>query len=218
MEELGKEEKFWQWFKENEHTYYYYPDMPESDEKDILTVTIAFQLWDYCYPLNFMITNDFYDDDIKHLMITANCDEKLFGQVHNLVKYAPRDLPHWVFHALIPPAKAYTEFYDFEYKGIILDSRDIWFRKLVNSVSPYLFGVMIFFKDYDIYHGHEHIGGAIGRLLMLELGELSATTNIHHIDIMPLPPDPEESECKPLNELATEIEQHLSNKVKPYIN
>ncbi|MFN7117366.1 MAG: hypothetical protein ACK4TA_11240 [Saprospiraceae bacterium] len=218
MEILTKEALFWQWFKENEHSYYYYHEMPESEEKDILKVLIAFKLWDYCFPLNFMITEDFYDEEKRHFIVTVDCDEKYFEQVYNLVKYAPRDLPHWVFHALIPPAKAYTEFYDFEYEGIILDSRSIWFRKLVNNVSPLLFGIMIFFKDYDIYHDHEHISGAIRMLLILELGELSFSQNVHHIDIMPLPADPEEHECRPLNELADAIEQHLNQKVNPHRN
>lgn len=218
MKKLKKEEIFWQWFKKNEHYYYYYYEMPASEEKDILTVTMALQLWEYCYPLNFMITEDFYDEEKRHFIITVDCDEKYFDKVYNLVKYAPRDLPRWVFHALIPPAKDYTEFFDFEYEGILLDSRSIWFRKLVNSVSPYLFGVMLFLKDYDIYHDHEHINGAIRMLLVLELGELSFSKNIHHFDMMPLPPDPEESECLPLNELAEVLEQHLNQKVNPFRN
>lgn len=215
---MKKEEIFWNWFREHEKAFRYYNATPDSPQKDQITFTLGKKLEAYCAQLDFMFFQDFYDPDKEHFIITANGGQAYFDQVFRLVEYAPRDLSHWIFDALLPPAKHYTEHYTVSYGDVTLNPEEIWFRQLVNSTSPYLFGVMLFFKDYDIYHDHEDIGGAVERLLISELGELSFSQNVHYLDISPLPPNPEESGCIPFHELAEVLEQHLHRQVNPVRN
>lgn len=211
---MKKEEIFWNWFREHENAYHFYNQMPDSPQKDEITLTLGKKLREYCHQFDFVIMQNFYDSDKTHLIITVHGAQDYFEQVFKLVEYAPHDLSHWFFEALLPPAKRYTEHYTVNYEGIILNPKEIWFRQLVNSVQPLLFGVMLFFEDYDKYHNNKDIGGAVERLLITELGELSVSSNIHYLDISPLPPDPEESGCIPFHYLAEVIEKHVHQKVK----
>ncbi|MBK7869543.1 MAG: hypothetical protein IPJ74_02100 [Saprospiraceae bacterium] len=211
---MEKEKIFWDWFREHEKAFHYYNEIPDSPQKDEITIALGRKLHEYCDHLYFAFMQNFYDPDKEHFIITTNGNQDYFKQVFKLVEYAPRDLSRWFFEALLPPAKRYTDHYTVDYEGIILDPKEIWFRQLVNSASPLLFGVMLFFKDYDIYHDHEDIGGAVERLLITELGELSISLNVHYLDISPLPPDPEESGCMPFHDLAEVLERHLDQKVK----
>lgn len=215
---MKKEEIFWNWFRENERSYHFYNQMPDSPQKDEKTLALGRKLREYCNHFDFVIMQHFYDPDKAHLIITVHGAQDYFEQVFKLVEYAPRDLSHWFFEALLPPAKRYTEHYTVNYEGITLNPKEIWFRQLVNNVQPLLFGVMLFFEDYDKYHDHEDIGGAVERLLITELGELSVSLNVHYLDISPLPLNPEENGCIPFHDLAEVLEKHLNQKVKPFRN
>lgn len=215
---MKKEEIFWNWFREHEKAYHFFDQMPDSPQKDKITVELGRKLHEYCEHLNFAFIQNFYQPDKEHFIISAHCQKEYFEQAFKLIEYAPKDLSHWIFEALLPPARRYTEHYTVNYEGIILDPQKIWCRQLVNSVNPMLFGVMLFLEDYDIYHDHEDIGGAVEKLLITELGELSIISNVHYLDISPLPPDPEENGCVPFHELSNMIERHIDKKVKPFRN
>ncbi|MBK7869544.1 MAG: hypothetical protein IPJ74_02105 [Saprospiraceae bacterium] len=205
---MEKEKIFWDWFREHEHEYHFYHQMPDSPETDKRFLTLTKKLHEYSENLHFIPMNNFYDSDTEFFIITANCHKNYFEQAFKLIDHAPRDLPHWIFEALLPPAKRYTETYTISYEGIKLDPKTVWFRPMGTNLDPSLFGVTLFYKEYHIYKNNEDIGDAFQKLLITELGELSLTLNVHHLELAPLPRNPLKKGCLKLSKLPGIIERH----------
>ena len=211
---MKKEEIFWNWFRENEKAYHNYNATPDSPQKDEITLALARKLQEYCDHLHFEFIQNFYKPGKEHFIITARCYKQYFEQAFKLVEYAPRDLSHWFFEALLPPAKRYTEHYTIDFEGIKLDPQEIWFRPMVNNLDPSQFGVMLGVKAYHRYKDHEDIGMALQKLLLTEIGELSLTHHIHHLDMSPLPADPAKNGYYKLNQLPNVINWYFKHRVK----
>lgn len=215
---MKKEEIFWNWFRENEQAYHSYNAIPDSPQKDQITLALGRKLHEYCDHLYFEFIQNFYKPNKEHFIITARCYKEYFEPAFKLVEYAPRDLSHWFFEALIPPAKRYTKHYTIAFEGITLNPQEIWFRPMTNKLAPSQLGIMIFFKAYHRYKDHEDIGEALQKLLLSEVGELSLTHHIHHLDVAPLPIDPAKNGCYKLSELSNIIKWYFKHRVKPSNN
>lgn len=211
---MKKEEIFWNWFKENEKAYHFYDQIPESPQKDEITLALGRKLHEYCDYLYFALIQNFYEPEKEHFIITAHCNKNYFEQAFKLIEYAPHDLSHWIFEALLPPAKRYTEHYTISYEDIKLDPKEIWFRPLANDLNPLQLGIMLFIKDCDLYEEQEDIGPAVEKLLLTEIGELSLSLQVHYLDISPLPPNPEKNGCFQFSELANIIKWYYNQQVQ----
>ncbi len=211
---MKKEEIFWNWFRENEKAYHFYDQIPESPQKDEITLALGRKLHEYCNHLYFAFIQNFYKPDKELFIITAHYHKEYFEQASKLIEYAPRDLSHWIFEALLPPALQYTEHYTIAFEDIKLDPQEIWFRPMVNNLHPSQLGILLLIKDFEFYENHEDIGPAVERLLLTELGELSFSLHIHYLDIAQLPPDPEKIGCLKLRELSNIIKWHLNQQTQ----
>jgi hypothetical protein len=205
---MKKEEIFWNWFKEHEKEYHFYSRLPDSPQKTALNEALQDKVHEYCEKLYIEIIFDGYDLEKEYFVVSALCNKNYFKQAAELNKYAPHELSHWTFRAFVPPAKQFTESYAFDYGDIELKPEIMWFRQMVNSQNPWLFGLTVFFKKYNTYKNDPHLPKAVQELLSMELGEESFALDLHYLDIAQLPFDPKKKGLSKLSELSKHIDRH----------
>lgn len=93
----------------------------------------------------------------------------------------------------------------FEYRGLCLNPSDIWFLSLSNPSKPDLLGIRVGIPNLMAGHGPTFVD-AVRALIAREIGEQTAEEELHHIEVGPLPPEPEKQGYVKLSKLPTFIE------------
>ncbi|MEW6747815.1 MAG: hypothetical protein AB1486_34260 [Planctomycetota bacterium] len=141
------------------------------------------------------------NSDPHELIVTAEGRQELFPLVDAVVAAAPR-VEGWVFIALKPPMGFAFET---SYEGIMFDPRSMWFLPLESPSNPPALGLRVAIPDFDC--DQEQIAkNAILVILDTALGERSAASDIQHVEITALPPEPENRGYIELPDLPAYIE------------
>ncbi|MGN6439296.1 MAG: hypothetical protein ACTHMM_22330 [Agriterribacter sp.] len=173
---MSNENKFWQWFIDNQFEYLYLNDI-DTQKKEFLLESFLNSLHEYCDHLYFQISNDPYSD-IKEIIISAEGDTKYFEKVETLVNAAP-PMKEWKVIAFKQPMGVS---FVTEYEGLLLDPKEIWFLPLNNAKQPTMIGVRICIKDYTPQEENKFKNGMY-QVLDHILGEKARATLIDYFDI-----------------------------------
>ena len=94
---------------------------------------------------------------------------------------------------------------EFEYRGLCLNPAEIWFLSLSNPAKPDLLGLRVGIPNLMPGHGPTYVDG-VRALLVRELGEQRVKDELHHIEVVPLPPEAEKQGYLALSKLPTFLE------------
>jgi len=202
---MKKEERFWNWFKENNSKYFYLNQISDTDKKEKLLNHFLEQLHQYCDGLFFEIGG--VPNESQELIISAEGDKNYFHNVEELVAYAPK-INDWQIIAFKPPMGI-----DFiaEYEGVKLNPKETWFLPLTTDSDPKIFGIKVCFEHYTKKKHNQFLNGAY-QILDVILGEKSNTLDIQHVEVDKLPQKPEDEGLIELSDLQNYIEWRKSNK------
>jgi hypothetical protein len=123
---------------------------------------------------------------VREFVVTAEGRVEAFPIAVALVSHAP-EVEGWTFVALKPPMG-----FDFttRYEGMLFDAGQMWFLPLESASRPDDFGIRVGIQ------GLESMDAAVAQravLVILDtaLGERSAALEIHHVEVVELPADPQ---------------------------
>jgi hypothetical protein len=126
------------------------------------------------------------DGHIREFIVTAQGNTAAFDVADALIAAAP-EMRGWQMIALKPAMG-----FDFitEYEDLTLDSREMWFLPLENASAPGSLGLRIGIPGLEPERCSEALDAV---LMMLDtgLGERTAATKVQHVEVSPLPPNPE---------------------------
>lgn len=195
---MSKEEKFWNWFKENNSKYFYLNQIIDVGEKENLLDNFLNQLHEYCDKLFFEIGG--IPNETQELIITAGGDKNYFDKVDDLVSKAPK-IDGWEIISLKPPMG--IEFVT-NYNGIKIDPRSIWFLPLENKSNPKTLGLKLCLPNYNLSRQKLFLNASY-EILDTILGERSSVEDIQHVEVDMLPKDPKKEGLIELSELVKYI-------------
>jgi hypothetical protein len=142
-------------------------------------------------------------DDPRELIITAGGHIPLFPFVEQLVAAAP-PLPRWRFIPLKPPMG-----FDFihSYEGLRFDPKAMTFLPLRSPSHPGAIAIRVGVPGFrsDI---QRQARNAVAVILDTALGERSAATDIHHVEVAAPPDDAASAGYLPLPDLPHYLKQH----------
>lgn len=193
------EYNFWTWFEQNSSRLYGFANDPDNipDENDPLLQELNSQLYRVAEGLTWQFGSEV--DHSRELVISADGNRKLFSQVIRLVNSAPK-LPKWKFVAFRSPIG--TDF-SVTFKGITLDTKNIWFIAKPNwdKLDLFLYIKGLTSRNKELF---SHTS-----LLVLDgtLGEYDVETKIGCIDCHPLVKQPERAGLLPFQELPEVVRQ-----------
>jgi hypothetical protein len=204
---MFKAKEFWDWFIANNARYLFIHEVEPA-----LQQTFLAELADKLHVFNrnlFFLVGGNPDEDME-LVITAEGNRKYFDKVEELVNAAP-EIPRWKVLAFKPPMGC-----DFkiDYQGYTFDPTQIWFIALENPANPSEVGIQVCYNDYTQERENEFLGGTF-LILDIVLGEYSATMDLHHIEVGPLPENPEDEGFLNLCELEKYIRWKKDQHTKP---
>ncbi len=181
---MSKAHEFWDWFLANNARYLFIHEVEPALQQKFLA-ELADKLHEYNGNLFFLVGGTPNED--MELVITAEGNRKYFDLVESLVEAAPQ-IPRWKILAFKPPMGC-----DFkiDYQGYTFDPAQIWFLALENPADPSEIGIQVCYNDYKQERENEFLGGTF-LILDIVLGERSATLDLHHIEVGPLPENPED--------------------------
>jgi hypothetical protein len=190
---MFKAKEFWAWFSENNAKYLFVHEIEPALQQKYLA-ELAEELHKFNRNLFFLVGG--HPDEDMELVITAEGNKKYFEKVEELVATAP-PVPRWKIIAFKPPMGC-----DFkiEYQGLVFDPREIWFMALENPAKPEDIGIQVCYKNYQQEKENEFLGGTF-LILDIVLGEKSSALDLQHIEVGPLPENPEEDGFVKLEEL-----------------
>ncbi|MGC2638133.1 MAG: hypothetical protein WA294_13205 [Acidobacteriaceae bacterium] len=172
-------ETFWNWFKVNE------PELRSlrSPSEPLWDLALD-RLHDVDERLWIEMSRPY--DGIRDFIVTAQGNPEAFDIAEALVAAAP-EMPAWQIIALKPGMG-----FDFksDYAGLSLDSREMWFLPLENPGCPGLLGLRIGIPGLEPQPA-EDVLDAVLMMLDTGLGERTAATEIRHVEVSTLPPNPE---------------------------
>jgi hypothetical protein len=134
-------------------------------------------------------------------ILTVQGDSSKYALADAVIAAAPT-LENWVFSALKPPMG-----FGFrtEYDGFVLDPATMWFLPMESPSNPTSIGLRIGIPDLDI---DRLLDARNACLVVLDtaLGERTVSTEIGHVEVVSLPPDPANKGYIELNELGSYLE------------
>ena len=146
----------------------------------------------------------------REFVITAQGNSALFALVDAIVARAPK-LRGWRFIALKPAMG-----FDFvtEYETIRFDPRSMWFLPLESSTRPDCLGLLIGIPNFRP-EMKQATTNAVYVILDTALGERSASEDIQHVAVGPLPAHPEAEGYIHLHELPDFMSFHKRHFAPP---
>ncbi|GAA0894544.1 hypothetical protein GCM10009122_42250 [Fulvivirga kasyanovii] len=191
-------EDFWNWFSKNKNQFFFLNQIDNPLERERLLDIFLIQLHSYCNHLYFKIGG--HPDETQDLIITAEGDSRYFNKVEELVKHAPK-FKDWNILVFKPPKG--TDF-NTTYKGITLNPNKLWFLPLENKKQPSQIGIKVCIEGYKASLQEDFLTASY---LVLDemLGEKSSALDIHHVEVGPLPNNPEDNGLIEFIELADYI-------------
>jgi len=200
----NKEDKFWDWFSNN-HSQFLFVGQVDDLEKERLLNELFKNLQAYNKGLFFQIGG--HPDGKQELIITPEGDRTLFPVTEKLVAAAP-PLKDW---NIIAFKQAMGFDFVIDYEGTSLDPRNMWFVELQSSDNPDFFGLRIGTYDFDPAK-ERSVLSATYLILDTILGERSCVLDVHYVEVVQLPIDPQENGFMPLVELPEYIAWAKRNK------
>lgn len=162
----SKEEKFWNWFQENDEMLYTF----EKDRESVFD-QLASQLHKVDKDLTFEF-GPVLSDGKREFIISAGGIQRAFPCVENLFRKAPR-LERWI---VIKFRQRKNSLHDLSYANKTVKADDVFYMSFKDD-DPDKIGLMLFFKDYK--EAEEDIWGQIGFLFLDEvLGEYDIETKV----------------------------------------
>jgi hypothetical protein len=197
--------EFWDWFQKNNARFFFLNQIDSEDEKEKILDEFLKKLHEYSNNLYFQIGG--HPDDTQDLIITAEGDTKYFNKVEELVNAVPK-IKDWNVIAFKPPADSN---FVVDLNGIKIDPKKTWFMPLENKKRPELFGLRLFTDNYSDSKKEDFLNVAYLALDSL-LGEKTNALSVHHVEVVKLMQDPDETALR----LLTELPSYL--KAKKLIN
>jgi hypothetical protein len=189
-----KEEKFWNWFEENQETYYSESVNLEVREK------IFDELSENLKKVNEDLVFEFspkHKNNTVEFTISADGIKEIFPIVEKLIEKAPK-LKNWKFNAFRQPVPG--DDFTINYGDLKIGYSDIFYRSQTNNGK---LGIELNIKNYD---GKGRTQNAIYILLDNLIGEYNVVTKIDWIEWVELKEN-EITGLKPLTELRKEIDK-----------
>jgi len=181
---------FWSWFKTNASRF---AGLGGEDEDDLLD---EFERALHLFHPELYFEIGGRPEGPRELVITADGDRSLFPLVEELVAAAPA-VPGW-------EVIAFKQAGGFEctvnYQGLTLDPAACWFRPLVATTDRSIFGLQVASPAYSS-ESEKTLLSAVYVLLDSALGELACAEQIQHVEVAPLPAQPETEGFMALREL-----------------
>lgn len=201
---MTNENKFWDWFKDNNSKYLKLDEIENEAEYEMLLEDFLKHLHEYCEGLYFLIGGD----DKKEIIITAEGDAKYFDDVEKLVSKAPL-LPGWDIIAFKPPMEG-----DFvtNYEGAEIDTSTSWFMPLENSSKPKELGLKIYIENYSAADRENFLNAAY-EVLDTILGEKINAAQVQYVDIEKLPVDIKEQGLIELSKLLEYVKWKMQGNI-----
>lgn len=200
---MFKAKEFWDWFAENNARYLFIHEVEPALQQKFLA-ELADKLHAYNRNLFFLVGGK--PDEDMELVITAEGNRKYFSLVEALVSEAP-EIPRWKLLAFKPPMGC--EF-RIDYQGFTFDPTKTWFLVLENPSAPSETGIQVCYEHFEPEKENEFLGGTF-LILDIVLGEKSAALDLHHVEVGPLPENPEEEGYMRLSDLAGYIAEKKQN-------
>ncbi len=194
---MADENEFWSWFSKHQLDIEKY----ESGDEKLLDEIMS-ELHKYNENLYFEFSTH---EKLNEFIITAEGETQQFESVFNLVNSAPK-FENWKIIALKPAMG-----FDFitNYEGVDYNPEDLWFLPLSSDSNPNMLGLRIGIPNYD-KDTHKHSVAASWIIFDAGLGEYQTTQDIHHIETVALPKDPESDDYIKVKE----IENYLTWRKK----
>ena len=193
--------EFWSWFGSNEARF----RNVETAEKEALLDEMLSHLQRVSEALFFEVGG--HPDGPTELIITAEGNSKYFDLAREVVRKAPA-LKGWQFIAL-KPAVGFA--FVTTYEGVRVDPKEMWFLPLENSLGE--LGLRIAGPAYQ-QAVESQFRFACHQLIDGGLGEETASAEVGHLEVGPLPDDPEAEGYIEIVELPAYISWRNS-KAKP---
>lgn len=197
--------QFWNWFEKNSAKYFFLNQIDDKVERETILDEFLSHLHQYCDKLFFEIGG--HQDEKQDLIITAEGNTKYFAKVEELVRQAPK-LTDWNIIAFKP---AVNEGFCIERNGVAIDPKDAWFMPLESKSRPGMLGLRIYLSHYEPSQKREFLNTTYLVMDSL-LGERSNALDIHHIDLAPLPDQPDEQGLIRLSEVAQYVKWKKEKK------
>ncbi|MFI5159440.1 MAG: hypothetical protein ACHQF4_11280 [Sphingobacteriales bacterium] len=176
---------FWNWFKENNHSYLFIDEVDEGIKEDLLEKLLD-QLHLYCDHLYFELGGT--PGEEQELIITAEGDIDYFVKVESLVSEAPI-IKNWTFIAFIPRREADNTL---NFEDVELKPAEMWFMPLNSAAKPNDIGIRVCSPNYELIKDSKWLRPAIYKCLDILLGEKTFALDIDFIDTGEVPDQPEE--------------------------
>jgi hypothetical protein len=138
----------------------------------------------------------------REFVVTAEGRPTLFSLVERVVAQAP-SLPGWTF---IPLKQAQGFGFSTRFEELRLDARRLWFLPLTHREAPAAVGLRVGVPGMDPAQEHQVVA-AVWLVLDAGLGERDAAA-ISHLEVRPLPRDPEAEGFIELGELPRFLAYH----------
>ncbi len=170
---------FWNWFTTNERSLRELsnPSEPFWDVALEQLQLVDERLW-------FELSNR--DDEIREFIVTAQGNIEAFDAAQALITAAPVTLG-W---RLVPLKPAMGFDFKTNYENKIFDPREMWFLPLVRAGHPQFLGLRVGIEGLKPERNADSLN-AVLVILDTALDERVAALEIEHVEVSPLPPDPE---------------------------
>lgn len=187
---MTKNEEFWQWFVDNARAFKH----RDHPAREALSDELFDRLQQFADALSFEM--GILKDGSGHLIITAQGDTAAFPTVVALAQAAPA-IEGWEITAFKPPRG-----FGFILKrsGLTVDPRQARFVPLEDADDRDFFGVHVGYPHYEAEREEDFLD-ATCTMLETGIGELDFAERIHHVQVGPLPDDPEADGHLPLDRL-----------------
>lgn len=201
MKNRKRIEAFWDWFGDNHKRF---RKMDESNRDELLDEIMQ--------ELHVIDENLFFEvslpqDGICDFVITAEGRRNLFALVDDVIDAAP-PLKGWTFTAL-RPALGFEFAIDFE--SLHLDPKELWFAPLTGGKNDEQFGMQIGIPKLK-KRDEQAALNASTIILDTGLGERRSTEEIDHVEVVPLPSDPDAEGFIQLTELPEYLDWRKSKR------
>jgi hypothetical protein len=173
-------DNFWQWFMANGNVL---KDRHHPD-REALTDELLERLQRVSEGLWFEM--GIRPDGTGHLIVSAEGDADFFPDVAALVEAAPA-MEGWDVTAF-KPARGFG--FVLNRSGIAVDPGQVRFAALSDPDDPDFFGIEVGYPHYNPEREDDFLD-ATYTMLEVGIGELDLAEHVHHVQVGPLPEDPE---------------------------
>lgn len=194
---MSDNNKFWQWFSDNNENLTMLADLDDNQQKKLLE-ELQTRLEEYCPGLSYEMGEP--TPSGRTLTFTAEGDTDLFEALLALTDNAP-DLDWWEFVPFKQPKgtdlKVTFDKYHFE-------TKKMYFMQLESEEEPDILGVRVALPD-AVKDDDDQLVGVYVTLEAL-IGEFDCSTLIGYLDTCPIPAEPFKEGFRPLDDFPEFIE------------